>query len=79
MNPVDRLSVHELSAVNGHSLRFKCRATLRIPIVQTKHLPADLPRIDLASNSLDDSRKLVSRNGAGSFRAVFGVRRWIPV
>jgi hypothetical protein len=27
LNPVDRLSVHELSAVNGHRLRFKCRAT----------------------------------------------------
>ena len=24
---MDRLPVHELSAVNGHSLRFKCRAT----------------------------------------------------
>jgi hypothetical protein len=53
--------------------------TLRIPIVQTEHLPADLPRIDLASDSLDDSGKLVSRNRAGSFGAVFGVRRWIPV
>ena len=27
LKPVDRLRVHELSAVNGHRLRFKCRAT----------------------------------------------------
>jgi len=26
--PVDRLPVHELSAVNGHCLRFNYRATL---------------------------------------------------
>ena len=25
--PINRLPVHELSAVNGHCLRFKCRAT----------------------------------------------------
>jgi hypothetical protein len=30
LQPVDRLPVHELSAVNGHSLRFKYSATLRI-------------------------------------------------
>src|SRR5208282_6212925 len=30
LKPVDRLPVHELSAVNGHSLRFKYRATTDI-------------------------------------------------
>jgi len=29
--PMDRPPVHELSAVNGHSLRFKCRATPGAP------------------------------------------------
>ena len=52
---MDRLPVHELSAVNGHGLRFKCRAT------------AETVRLDAYLRSVPE---LLSRSGKKLRRAV---------
>jgi hypothetical protein len=54
LKPVDRLPVHELSAANGHSLRFKYRATS--PVKPWPRLPSGSGRFKTANDKSNKYR-----------------------
>jgi hypothetical protein len=49
LKPVDRLPVHELSAVNDHSLRFKYRPTTILPEYWPDPEKVDMRKIEFCS------------------------------